>query len=127
MCILIIRCWKRFYFATDPQNPHSLLVLCKEGLVVFDISQVGNPQCNVPFVLDLHKSPVTSMEYVNECPDNLAKSLSSAVHSKQLVKVPKSYCTYIYVCVLCVCVSICVCMSNECVVCIYTCVQCMSI
>ena len=53
--------------------------------MVFDISEVGNPQYNIPFVLDLHKPAVTSMEYVNECPDNLTSSLYS-VQSKQLVK-----------------------------------------
>ena len=53
--------------------------------MVFDISEVGNPQYNIPFVLDLHKPPVTSVEYVCECPDNLSSSLCS-VQSKQLVK-----------------------------------------
>ena len=70
---------------TAVQKPKSLLVLCEEGLVVFDISEVGNPQYNVSFVLDLHKPAVTSVEYVNECPDNLTSSLYS-VQSKQLVK-----------------------------------------
>ena len=62
-----------------------MLVLCEEGLVAFDISEVGNPQYNIPFVLDLHKPAVTSVEYMNECPDNLTSSLYS-VQSKQLVK-----------------------------------------
>ena len=77
--------YKSFVIVTAPQKPKSLLVLCEEGLVVFDISEVNNPQYNVPFVLDLHKPAVTSMEYVNECPDNLTSSLYS-VQSKQLVK-----------------------------------------
>ena len=69
---------------------------------MFDISEVGNPQYNVPFVLDLHKSPVTSVEYVNECPDNLTSSLYS-VQSKQLVKQSTfKVCSYVsmYVCTL---------------------------
>ena len=74
---------------------------------MFDISEVGNPQYNVPFVLDLHKSPVTSVEYVNECPDNLTSSLYS-VQSKQLVKQSTFkvcmfvYMHCVYVCLWCV-------------------------
>jgi len=67
------------------QHPKSLLVLCEDGLVVFDISEFGSPRYNVPFVLDLHKPAVTSLEYLDECPDNLTSSLYS-VQSKQLVK-----------------------------------------
>ena len=78
-------CAKVLSLLPAPQKPKSLLVLCEEGLVVFDISEVNNPQYNVPFVLDLHKPPVTSMEYVNECPDNLTSSLIS-VQSKQSMK-----------------------------------------
>ena len=60
----------------DPKKP-KLLILCEKGLVVFDISEVGNPQhYNVPHMLDLHKPAVTSMEYVNECPENLLSSLN---------------------------------------------------
>ena len=102
---------------------------------MFDISQVGNPQCNVPFVLDLHKPVVTSMEYVNECPDNLTSSLIS-VQSKQSMK-SKQFkvillriyvsmnCVYICVCV-CVCVYVCVytcmCVCMYVCVCVYVCV-----
>ena len=88
-----------YVHVTAIQKPKSLLVLCEEGLVVFDISEVGNPQYNVPFVLDLHKSPVTSVEYVNECPDNLTSSLYS-VQSKQLVKQSTfKVCMYVCMCV----------------------------
>ncbi|XP_065908017.1 uncharacterized protein [Dysidea avara] len=69
---------------TAAQHPKSLLVLCEDGLVVFDISEHGCPHYNVPFVLDLHKPAVTSLEYLDECPDNLTSSLCS-VQSKQLV------------------------------------------
>ena len=67
------------------QKPKSVLVLCEEDLVVFDISTVDNSHCKIPFVLDLHKPTVTSMEYVNECPESVISSLNS-VQSKQLVK-----------------------------------------
>ena len=90
--------------------------------MVFDISEVGNPQYNVPFVLDLHKPAVTSVEYMNECPDNLTSSLYS-VQSKQLVKdnpfkvrmyITCCYCVSVCQCV-CVCMCVCVC------VCVYVC------
>ena len=74
------------YIYVVPQNPKSLLTLCKNELVMFDISEVGNPQYHVPFALDLHKSLVTSMEYVNECPKKLTGFLLSN-QSKQLTKV----------------------------------------
>ena len=77
-----------FVIVTAAQKPKSLLILCEEGLVVFDISEVGNPRYNIPFVLDLHKPAVTSMEYVNECPDNLISSLYS-IQSKQSSKSKK--------------------------------------
>ena len=73
-----------FLFPVAAQHPKSLLVLCEDGLVVFDISEHGCPHYNVPFVLDLHKPAVTSLEYLDECPDNLTSSLCS-VQSKQLV------------------------------------------
>ena len=78
MCILFI-----MYVAS--QNPKSLLVLCKNELVMFDISEVGNTcvRYHAPFVLDLHKSLVTSMEYVSECPKELTEFLLSN-QSKQL-------------------------------------------
>lgn len=67
------------------QNPKSLLALCKNELVMFDISEMGSScvRHNAPFVLDLHKSLVTSMDYVNECPMELTEFLLSN-QSKQL-------------------------------------------
>ena len=91
---------------TVPQKPKSLLILCEKELMVFDISEVEkyNPQYNVPFVLDLHKPAVTSMEYVNECPDNLISSL----HSCKSRKLVKGY--SFKVILLNFCVDFCICM-----------------
>ena len=60
-------------------------MLCEGGLSVFDISEFSSPLFDVPFVLDLHKPAVTSVEYLDECPDNLTSSLYS-VQSKQPMK-----------------------------------------
>ena len=76
---------------------------------MFDISAVGNPHYNIPFVLDLHKPAVTSVEYVDECPDNLTSSLYS-VQSKQLVKDEPFKVSYIVYCVYVM--SICTCLKD---------------
>ncbi|XP_065907134.1 syntaxin-binding protein 5-like isoform X2 [Dysidea avara] len=67
------------------QDPKLLVVLCQDGLNVFDIGEFGSPLFDVPFVLDLHKPAVTSLEYLDECPDNVTSSLYS-VQSKQPLK-----------------------------------------
>ena len=75
------------YIYVAPQKSKLLLALCKSGMMVFDISKVGkyNPEFSIPLVMNLHKPAVTSMEYVDNCSDNLTSSLYS-VHSKQLAK-----------------------------------------
>ena len=75
------------YIHVAPQTSKLLLVLCKSGMMLFDINKVGkyNPQYDVPSVLDLHKPAVTCMEYVSGCPENLISSLYS-IQSKLLAK-----------------------------------------
>ena len=122
VCVYKIYKHKAFYYYVIDvarQKPKSVLVLCEEELVVFDISTVDNLHCKIPFVLDLHKPAVTSMEYVNECPDSVISSLYS-VRSKQLVKnthlkvvlLNFYMCTYVlhvcrYACICGVCTCIC--------------------
>ena len=120
-----------------PQKPKVLLILCEEALVVFDISEVEkyNPQYNVPFVLDLHNPAVTSMEYVNECPDNLISSLHSC-KSKKLVKeysfkvillnICVDFCINMYICMyVCMCVHVCMHACMHACMYVYMYVQCM--
>ena len=54
---------------------------------MFDIGQFGSPLFDVPFVLDLHKPAVTSLEYLDECPDNLTSFFQSLPSVKKKVQI----------------------------------------
>ncbi|XP_067273722.1 syntaxin-binding protein 5a isoform X2 [Pseudorasbora parva] len=69
-------------YANDFQEPYAVVVLLEKDLVVIDLAQNGYPIFENPYPMMIHESPVTSCEYLADCPVDLIPALYS-VGSRQ--------------------------------------------
>ncbi|XP_071956580.1 syntaxin-binding protein 5-like isoform X5 [Antedon mediterranea] len=64
--------------SAENQDPHAILVLLNNDLVVIDLMSPGYPCFENPYPMDLHESPVTCVQYFADCPADLIPVLYSA-------------------------------------------------
>ncbi|XP_051731632.1 syntaxin-binding protein 5a isoform X3 [Ctenopharyngodon idella] len=69
-------------YPNDFQEPYAVVVLLEKDLVVIDLAQNGYPIFENPYPMMIHESPVTSCEYLADCPVDLIPALYS-VGSRQ--------------------------------------------
>ncbi|XP_048062857.1 syntaxin-binding protein 5a isoform X2 [Megalobrama amblycephala] len=69
-------------YPNDFQEPYAVVVLLEKDLVVIDLAQNGYPIFENPYPMMIHESPVTSCEYLADCPVDLVPALYS-VGSRQ--------------------------------------------
>lgn len=61
----------------ETQEPHSIIVLLQNDLVVVDLLTPGFPCFENPYPMDIHESAVTCCLYVADCPGDLIPVLYS--------------------------------------------------
>lgn len=52
------------YLDDEPQNPHTLLILCEEELVAIDLAHPDWLPFSLPYLCALHASPITACTHV---------------------------------------------------------------
>jgi len=65
------------HYATEMQEPHAIVVLLQNDLVIIDLLAPGFPCFENPYPMDIHESAVTCCSYVAGCPDDLIPALYS--------------------------------------------------
>lgn len=65
------------YFA-EFDDPHSLVVLAEEELVVVDLESEGWPVFRMPYLVSLHSSAIISTHHVSDVPSELWDKLFEA-------------------------------------------------
>lgn len=59
-------------------EPHTLVVLAEEELVLIDLETQGWPAFALPYLNSLHCSPITCSQHVSNVPDNLWQKIADA-------------------------------------------------
>lgn len=63
---------------TEMDEPHTLVVLAEEELVLIDLETQGWPAFALPYLNSLHCSPITCSQHVSNVPDNLWQKIADA-------------------------------------------------
>lgn len=63
---------------TEMDEPHTLVVLAEEELVLIDLETQGWPAYALPYLNSLHCSPITCSQHVSNVPDNLWQKIADA-------------------------------------------------
>lgn len=63
--------------AAEDQDPHAIIVLLQNDLVIVDLLTPGFPCFENPYPMDIHESAVTCCLYVADCPGDLIPALYS--------------------------------------------------
>lgn len=63
---------------TEMDEPHTLVVLAEEELVLIDLETQGWPSFALPYLNSLHCSPITCSQHVSNVPDNLWQKIADA-------------------------------------------------
>lgn len=63
---------------TETDEPHTLVVLAEEELVLIDLETQGCPSFSLPYFNSLHSSPITCSQHVSNIPDNLWQKIVDA-------------------------------------------------
>ncbi|KAL3315574.1 hypothetical protein Ciccas_005792 [Cichlidogyrus casuarinus] len=61
----------------DNMDPYAVAVLLKSDLVVIDLISPSFPSFENPYPMDVHSSPVTAINYLADCPNDLMLQLYS--------------------------------------------------
>lgn len=67
----------KFTFTAETQDPHAIIVLLQNDLVIVDLLTPGFPCFENPYPMDIHESAVTCCLYVADCPSDLIPALYS--------------------------------------------------
>lgn len=62
----------------EMDEPHTLVVLAEEELVLIDLETQGWPSFALPYLNSLHCSPITCSQHVSNVPDNLWQKIADA-------------------------------------------------
>jgi len=62
----------------ETDEPHTLVVLAEEELVLIDLETQGCPSFSLPYFNSLHSSPITCSQHVSNIPDNLWQKIVDA-------------------------------------------------
>lgn len=62
----------------EMDEPHTLVVLAEEELVLIDLETQGWPAYALPYLNSLHCSPITCSQHVSNVPDNLWQKIADA-------------------------------------------------
>ncbi|ESP01458.1 hypothetical protein LOTGIDRAFT_111948 [Lottia gigantea] len=63
-------------------EPHSLVVLAEEELVVIDLDSVNWPTFKLPYLHSIHSSAITCSQHINNVPDQLWHKIQDAGESQ---------------------------------------------
>ncbi|XP_057339579.1 syntaxin-binding protein 5 isoform X9 [Microplitis mediator] len=70
-------------YTSDFQDPHAVVVLLQNDLVVIDLLTPGFPCFENPYPMDLHESAVTCCAYFADCPSDLVPAFYSVGSKSQ--------------------------------------------
>ncbi|XP_045025872.1 LOW QUALITY PROTEIN: syntaxin-binding protein 5 [Daphnia magna] len=63
--------------SAEEQDPHAIIVLLQNDLVIIDLLSPGFPCFENPYPMDIHESAVTCCLYIADCPGDLIPALYS--------------------------------------------------
>lgn len=66
-----------FGLTAEEQDPHAIIVLLQNDLVIVDLLTPGFPCFENPYPMDIHESAVTCCLYIADCPGDLIPALYS--------------------------------------------------
>lgn len=69
-------------FVTEHDEPHSLIVLAEEELVVIDLDSEKWPSFQLPYINSLHSSAITCSQHICNVPDQLWTKLTDVGQSQ---------------------------------------------
>ncbi|KAK4019250.1 hypothetical protein OUZ56_001276 [Daphnia magna] len=64
-------------WTSEEQDPHAIIVLLQNDLVIIDLLSPGFPCFENPYPMDIHESAVTCCLYIADCPGDLIPALYS--------------------------------------------------
>ena len=67
----------RCFIMKETQDPHGIIVLLQNDLVIVDLLAPGFPCFENPYPMDIHETAVTCCLYVADCPGDLIPALYS--------------------------------------------------
>lgn len=71
-----------YYFIPEYDEPHCLVVLLEEELIVIDLESTNWPSFQNPYLNSLHSSPITCSHHVANVPSSLWQKIEDVGESQ---------------------------------------------